>query len=153
MTECVICGETEKRLVRHHTDYEKNTTVLLCDKCHRGIHNKTIISDVPVPVAKEEKDKEVLNSKFKLTFDCYDVRERSVPLTSGYAPKVEVPKKWAGHDILLLLVNQEDEVKLPVSFISKIKKGGSVRIPSRLIENLELEPGVVLEVSILQKGD
>ena len=49
MTECVICGETEKRLVRHHTDYEKDITVKLCQSCHIKLHKGSIKSNIPAP--------------------------------------------------------------------------------------------------------
>jgi len=49
MSECLHCGETEKRLVKHHIDYEMDETVLLCASCHIKLHKGSIKSNIPAP--------------------------------------------------------------------------------------------------------
>jgi len=40
-TACQLCGETLKRLVKHHPDYSQPLQVQwLCDKCHGFVHRK-----------------------------------------------------------------------------------------------------------------
>lgn len=44
-------------------------------------------------------------------------------------------------------------MNLPVTFTTRMRKKGDITIPAEVIKEFGLEPGVVLEVSILQKGD
>jgi len=106
MSECLICGETEKRLVKHHTDYEKDITVLLCDICHRNLHAGNIESDIPVPDPSLEKDKSVLELPIStMVTDCFDARVRKVPLSPNtQSATVIVPKSWKGYKVMVLLV-------------------------------------------------
>lgn len=150
MTECVICGETEKRLVRHHTNYEKDITVLLCDKCHRNLHNGKLESDIPVPAPSDEKDKSILDFCTTLTYDCYDVLERRVPLTSGNYPLIRLPKNWGGHDVLVLLMDWERQTPLfnhPMRVV--LGENGVIQFPNYVKDNLNLKEGGFVEVTIL----
>ena len=40
MPECGICGKEVSRVVRHHISYEYDTTIEVCDSCHRKIHRR-----------------------------------------------------------------------------------------------------------------
>jgi len=37
MNACIVCKK-EKELIGHHTNYKKNTKVLVCRSCHTKIH-------------------------------------------------------------------------------------------------------------------
>ena len=56
---CDICGETEKRIIRHHIDYEKDITIPLCDKCHANLHKGNL--DVNIPAPKRPTDQKRIN--------------------------------------------------------------------------------------------
>jgi len=40
MTDCVECEQSDKtaRIVQHHTNYQTDSTVPVCDACHQRIH-------------------------------------------------------------------------------------------------------------------
>lgn len=44
---CSICGTLDKRIVKHHIDYENDITIPVCDKCHFGLHSGRIKSEFP----------------------------------------------------------------------------------------------------------
>ena len=106
MTECVICGETEKRLVKHHTDYQNDITVLLCDKCHVNLHRGNIECDIPVPLPNT-KDDSILKNLKKGKLDYYDCIEKTVSLSALVNPTIQVPPKWAGHKMLMILIGDK----------------------------------------------
>ena len=42
---------------------------------------------------------------------------------------------------------------LPVTFTTRLRKKGEITIPAELIRELDLTPGVALEITIQQKGE
>lgn len=105
MSECLICGETGKRLVKHHTDYEKDITVLLCDKCHRNLHAGNIDAKELLPDMNFKKDMSLLQYPVEITITCYEARSKTVPYTGGTSANINLPKKYCGHKVMILLVD------------------------------------------------
>ena len=48
---CAICGKEwtgGARFINHHTDYEKDTTVVVCKPCHNVMHNSAVMFKHPM---------------------------------------------------------------------------------------------------------
>lgn len=106
MSECLICGETEKRLVKHHTDYEKDETVLLCDKCYRNLHAGNIDAKELIPDMNSKRDMSLLKYPMDVTATCYEAMAKIVPYTGGNSTRINLPKKYSGHKVMILLVDK-----------------------------------------------
>ncbi len=45
MNKCILCPNT-KNLVKHHTNYEKDKTVVVCRNCHSKIHRTNLYQEL-----------------------------------------------------------------------------------------------------------
>ena len=47
---CSVCGTSDIKIIRHHTDYENGVTVRMCLSCHQKLHKRLEKNGMPLNV-------------------------------------------------------------------------------------------------------